>query len=116
MISPFDAQTCSKKIPILTTLTSTKWMRGAILVSHFRDAARHVPELAELVVAIINDDAALIDADLEIQERRTGSRTPDDDARIRGQLARIAKTEAKTPRGEAIKTKYAVAADLLAAD
>ena len=85
-------------------------------MSILRDAAKQVPELAELCAPIFHEDAALIDADIEIQECRKGLRTPDDDARIRGQLARIAKTEAKTPRGEAIKTKYAVAADLLAAD
>jgi hypothetical protein len=59
-----------------------EWMRGAILVSHLKDAARHVPKIAELAAPIIHDDAALIDADLEIQERRRGSRTPDDDASI----------------------------------
>jgi hypothetical protein len=90
-------------------------MKDGILISLLRDIVRLVPELAELCAPIIHDDAILIDADLEIQERRTGSRSPDDDARIRGQLARIAKAPAKTQRGEAIKAKYAVAVDLFAA-
>src|SRR5258707_14514053 len=93
-----------------------EWMRGAIVVSHFRDAARHVPKIAELAAPIIHDDAILIDADLEIQQCRRGSQTPEDDATILRMLARIAKPEAKTPRGEAIKAKYAVAVDLFAAD
>jgi hypothetical protein len=91
-------------------------MKDGILISLLRDIVRLVPELAELCAPIIHDDAILIDADLEIQERRTGSRTPDDDASILKMLARIAKAEAKTPRGEAIKTKYAVAVDLFAED
>jgi hypothetical protein len=91
-------------------------MKDGILRSLLRDIARLVPEIAELCAPIIHEDAALIDADIEIQKCRKGLRTPDDDARIRGGLARIAKTEAKTPRGEVIKAKYAVAADLLAAE
>jgi hypothetical protein len=38
-----------------------------LVVSMFRDAAKQVPELAELAAPIIHEDAPLIDADIEIQ-------------------------------------------------
>jgi hypothetical protein len=92
------------------------------MVSLLRDGARRVPKIAELAAPIVHDDAALIETDLQLQlyhDRLTKlvdgdiAELPD---RLKKLLERIAKTGAKTPRGEAIKAKYAVAADLLAAE
>jgi hypothetical protein len=78
-----------------------EWMRGAILVSLLRDAARLVPEIAELAAPIIDEDAALIEAEIEIQAEDPGPE------RLTMLLDRIARTEAKTPRGEEIKRRHA---------
>jgi hypothetical protein len=90
-----------------------------LVVSMLRDAAKLVPELAELAAPVIHEDALLIDADIEVQwcrialSDRTFGAGPIDERRrveVEGQLsralARIAKAEAKTPRGEAIKLKH----------
>ena len=106
------------------------------MASLLRDAARQVPELAELAAPIIHEDALLIDADIEIQWCRDQLALPPhhypfrsehenkdyDECRrteLQEQLSqardRIAKTEAKTARGAAIKLKFAVIDDQKAA-
>ena len=80
-------------------------------MSTLRDAAKQVRDLADRLAPIIYEDAALIGVDIELQwcryrladEDRTESRV----AGIREQLAialdRVARTGAKTPRGNEIK-------------
>jgi hypothetical protein len=83
------------------------WNHRAI-VSVLRDVAKQVPEIAELVAPIIHEDALLIDADIEIQWCRDRLAEKLDDE-IQEQLAelldRVAKAEAKTPRGREIKSR-----------
>jgi hypothetical protein len=98
--------------------------------SIFRDAAKQAPVLAELVAPIIHDDAALIDADIQVSwcrsciadpapTPRTGNRRFDRQilegheqriSEVRSQLAKaltkIANAEALTPRGAAIKLQH----------
>jgi len=95
--------------------------RTAILL---RDMAKHVPEIEELAAAIIHEDAELIDADMDIlwvhrvladmhrshHRRDTAYEAKwrrDVDEKLATALGRIASTQAKTPRGEAIKAKHA---------
>jgi hypothetical protein len=83
-------------------------------VSLLRDAAKLVPELAELAAPIIHEDAFLITADIKIQWCR--DRLRDDCLNQKGReeiqqalsqvLDRVAKAEAKTPRGAAIKLRH----------
>jgi len=99
----------------------------ALTVSLLRDAARVVPELAELAAPVIHEDAALIDAEIQVgwcrrqlasqpPEPATGDESLDEFIRanhvrhiqgVRVRLARmldrLATTEAKTARGRAIK-------------
>jgi hypothetical protein len=79
-----------------------------------------VPELAELAAPIIHEDAPLIDADIEIQwcqwrlaeENPTPpSRTAEIRQKLNRLLERVAKAEAKTPRGQAIKSRHAPISD-----
>jgi hypothetical protein len=101
-----------------------------LFLSALRDAADLVPEIAELTAPIFHEDAKLIDADMEVAWARLVSRDDDQDARswsishgADGERARskwrfrikltlalaldtIARTEAKTPRGAAIKAKH----------
>jgi len=87
-----------------------------IIVGTLRDVAKQVPELADPLAPIIHEDAALIDADIEIRWCRDVladeqiSSTPERDDDIREQmkraLDRIANTEAKTPRGDEIKLRH----------
>jgi hypothetical protein len=87
--------------------------------SVLRNAAALVPEIAELAASIIHEDAELIDADMEVawvHELLTMKR-PDDwpggteakliVAKLAKARGRIAQTEAKTERGEAIKARHA---------
>jgi hypothetical protein len=91
------------------TDTDTEW-----LASLLRDAADLVPEIAELAAAVIHDDAELIDAEMErewvIKVRPAGNYADEwkRSALARGHKAldRIARTPAKTPRGEGIKLRY----------
>src|SRR5207237_5580727 len=66
---------------------------------------------AELVAPIIHEDAALIDADIDIQWCRAVANieTCEADALTlrTAALDRVARIAAKTPRGEAIKLKHA---------
>ena len=84
-----------------------------------RSAAALVPEIGELAASIVHEDAELIDADTEVawvHELLTMKR-PDDwpgeaeakliEAKLAKALDRIAQTEAKTERGEAIKARHA---------
>jgi hypothetical protein len=100
-----------------------------LIVSLLRDAARQVPELADLAAPIIHEDAPLIDADIQIQWCRgqlaaLSHRYPHksghghllgerERAEIQKQLSRglnrVASAEPKTPRGVAIKALHAEA-------
>jgi hypothetical protein len=84
-----------------------------------RSAAALVPEIGELAASIVHEDAELIDADTEVawvHELLTMKR-PDGwpgeaeakliEAKLAKALDRIAQTEAKTERGEAIKARHA---------
>ena len=94
-----------------------------LLVSILRDAAVLVPEIKECAAAVIHEDAALIDAEIGVcwchDRLATEPRGPRL-LKIQGELAalkiqaklaalldRIERTEARTPRGEAIKTRHA---------
>jgi len=92
---------------------------GALAVELLRAVAEIVPEIAELSAAIIHDDAALIAADMDVIWARTvlvenatvigraprQERLSEIEARLAAALNRIAKTEAKTGRGEEIKRR-----------
>src|ERR1051325_3926343 len=93
--------------------------------SILRDAAKLVPELAELCAPVIHEDAVLIDADIDVQwcrdrlldlPQRYAYEATDEPAKARHaknqaelrarldrMLRRIDKTPAKTERGRAIK-------------
>ena len=93
--------------------------------SILRDAAKLVPELAELCAPVIHEDAVLIDAEIDVQwcqnrlldppnryrnemtDEPAKRRHAEDQAEIRARmdrmLRRIDKTAAKTERGRAIK-------------
>jgi hypothetical protein len=78
-----------------------------LTMSLLRDAARLVPELAELAAPIIHEDAVLIDADIEVQWCRKFGKDAQAARRLPAALDRIARTPAKTDRGKAIKSKHA---------
>jgi hypothetical protein len=78
-----------------------------LTMSMLRDAARLVPELAELAAPIIHEDAVLIDADIDVQWCREFGKDAESAKLLRESLDRIARTPAKTDRGEAIKLKHA---------
>lgn len=89
------------------------------IASMLRDAAALVPKIGECVAAVIHDDAPLIAADMAMQWVESvwpGDPRSSDEwrngvlAKRREALDCIASTEAKTPRGEAIKAKHASAA------
>lgn len=88
------------------------------LASMLHDAAALVPEIGECAAAVIHADAVLIDADMWAQwARRSLSHPPmpyerpehraETRERLRQTLDCIANTPAQTPRGQAIKAKYA---------
>ena len=97
-----------------------------MLLAALRDAANLVPEIEEFAAPIFHEDAKLIDADMQIAWARLVLALPDDTnwsafpdgeyRRLKSRLEKkerlaealdtIANTEAKTPRGEAIKAKY----------
>jgi hypothetical protein len=94
-------------------------------VALLRDAAAIVPEIRELAAPVLHEDAALIDAEIEIQWARImlaqpinlrlaeiwGDEWPEHQAERRRELEttlaamldRVANTEAKTARGRAVK-------------
>lgn len=92
-------------------------------ISILRDAAKQVPELAELAAPIIHEDAPLIEADIDVQYCREMLReadlgTPvcgisdaearsDAKARLAKALDRIENTPAATERGTQIKARHA---------
>jgi len=85
-----------------------------LLVSIFRDAAKQVPEIAELAAPIIHEDARLIDAEIDVQWcQEIGLRSDDSGFRedaaeqLAGALDRIDRITAKTARGETIKARHA---------
>lgn len=86
-----------------------------LYASLLRDAASIVPEIGECAAAIIHDDAALIDAEMDLQwVTEVWPAGPHDDEWKRSALSdgrkaleRIAATPARTPRGEAIRARYA---------
>jgi hypothetical protein len=84
-------------------------------LSILRDAARIVPVIADLAAPMVHEDAALIDADMEIEndvnwlaefgkEDRTKRRQEVEDKLSRA-LELVDTTEAKTARGEEIKRR-----------
>jgi hypothetical protein len=87
------------------------------VVSLLRDAADVVPEIGECAAAIIHEDAALIEADMDIEwtERYGRLDSPYERPewrlrlrqRLRAKRELIATTAAKTARGEAIKARHA---------
>jgi hypothetical protein len=96
-----------------------------VAVSMLRDAAAIVPEIGELAAPVLHEDAALIDAQIAIRWARDrlaepvnprlaeiwGDEWPEHEAENRRKLEttlataldRVAKTEAKTARGRAVK-------------
>jgi hypothetical protein len=94
-----------------------------LLASILRDAAALVPEIGECAAAVVHEDAALIDADIGVGwcHDRLGTRPGGPrlqkiqgalaalkiQAKLEALLDRIERTEARTPRGEAIKARYA---------
>jgi hypothetical protein len=88
--------------------------RDNLTVSTFRDAAKQVPELAELFAPIIHEDAPLIDAEIIVQWcEQIALRNEHRDCRadaaeqLSEALDRIERIPAKTARGEAIKARHA---------
>jgi hypothetical protein len=97
-----------------------------LLLAALRDAADLVPEIEEFAAPIFHEDAKLIDADIRVtwarlvlaegdptnwslfpdgERRRLASRL-DKEETLAKALDTIATTEAKAPRGEAIKAKH----------
>jgi hypothetical protein len=114
--SSWAPENATLRMPELFDGEPNGWSEN-IVVSILRDAAKQVPELAELVAPILHEDAALIDADIEIRwgrevlaDKKIPS-TPERKAEIREQmkraLDRTAAMEAKTPRGDEIKRRHA---------
>ena len=87
-----------------------------------RDAAAIVPEIRELAAPVLHEDAALIDAEIEIQwarimlaepinprlveifgEEHEAENRRKNEAMLAAAMDRVANTEAKTARGRAIK-------------
>jgi hypothetical protein len=113
--------------PELAMLRCPKLLDGGpdLIVSMLRDAVRLVPELADLAAPIIHEDALLIDAEIHIKWARSmlaepvnprfaevwGDEWPEREAQnlrnlndtLATAMDRVAKTEAKTERGRAIK-------------
>jgi hypothetical protein len=89
--------------------------QDATLCSMLRDAAAIVPDLADLVAPVIHEDAALIDAEIDIGWCRDRLADPDVDRLgqrdeikrlLSTMLDRVAKTEAKTATGVAVKSRH----------
>ena len=93
-----------------------------LLASILRDAAALVPEIGECAAAVVHEDAALIAAEMGIgwcRDRLARARRPavaentgcagptKIQAKLEALLDRIERTEARTPRGEAIKARHA---------
>jgi hypothetical protein len=119
---------CSDWVPSLTQIRCEDLFRpgdpgwnAALLVSILRDAAALVPEIGECAAAVLHEDASLISAELGIRwcHDRLGVE-PGGPHKIQGApaalntraklealLDRIEQTEARTPRGEAIKARHA---------
>jgi hypothetical protein len=94
-------------------------------VAMLRDAAAIVPEIGELAAPVLLEDAALIDAEIEIKWARDLLAEPDNpwiielsgadhvakkrrdlEAQLAAAIDRVANTEAKTARGRAIKARF----------
>jgi len=121
---------CSDWAPSLSQIRCEDLFRAgepgwnvALLVSILRGAGALVPEIAECAAAVIHEDAALIDADIGIGwcHDRLGTKPGGGrlqkiqgalavlkiQAKLTALLDRIERTEARTPRGEAIKARHA---------
>jgi len=95
----------------------------ALLASILRDAAVLVPEIGECAAAVVHQDASLISAEMGIDwcHDRLGAKLGGPrlqkiqgalvalkiQAKLEALLDRIERTEARTPRGEAIKARHA---------
>ena len=87
---------------------------AALLASILRDAAALVPEIGECAAAVVHEDAVLIDAEMGVDwchdrmvKKPLDHRAQGIQAKLRALLDRIERTEARTPRGEAIKARHA---------
>ena len=121
---------CSDWVPSLAQIRCEDLFRAgdpgwntALLVAILRDAAVLVPEIGECAAAVVHEDAALIDAEMgvgwchdRLGTKPGGSRLQKiQDAlaaliiqtKLAALLDRIERTEARTPRGEAIKARHA---------
>jgi hypothetical protein len=121
---------CSDWVPSLSQIRCEDLFKAgdpgwnvALLVSILRDAAALVPEIGECAAAVIHEDAALVDADigigwchdrlgtapggLRLQKIQGALAALKIQAKLEALLDRIARTEARTPRGEAIKARHA---------
>jgi hypothetical protein len=116
-LSNWAQEDATLRFPELFDGDENGWAEN-IVVSILRDAAKQVPELAELAAPILHEDAPLLDADIEIRwcldrlaDRGALTEPEPHRSEIREQLAkaldRVAKTEAKTPRGDEIKRRHA---------
>jgi hypothetical protein len=99
------------------------WAATRLMVSVLRDAAALVPEIGECADAVLHEDASLISAEMGIRwcHDRLGMEPGGPrlhkiqgppaalniQAKLEALLDRIGRTEARTPRGEAIKARHA---------
>jgi hypothetical protein len=121
---------CSDWVPSLTQIRCEDLFRpgdpgwnAALLVSILQDAAALVPEIGECADAVLHEDASLISAEMGIRwcHDRLGMEPGGPrlhkilgapaalniHAKLEALLDRIERTEARTPRGEAIKARHA---------
>ena len=119
---------CSDWVPSLTQIRCEDLFRpgdpgwnAAFLVSILRDAAALVPEIGECADAVLHEDASLISAEMGIrwchdrlgmesggpglQKIQSAFAAREIQAKLEALLDRIERTEARTPRGEAIKAR-----------
>jgi hypothetical protein len=106
----WSPELATTRAPELFTGEQPGW-RFEMAVSLIRDAAEIVPEIAELAAPIVHEDAALLDAEIGIQWCRErmlhdDPAQPEIQAALAAFLARVAKTEAKTSRGRAIRRRH----------
>jgi hypothetical protein len=95
---------------------------ASFTASILRDAAALVPEIGECAAAVVDEDAALIDADIgvgwchyrlgteadpRIENAQDKPATLIIKAKLVALLDRIEQTEARTPRGKEIKARHA---------
>jgi hypothetical protein len=108
----WSPELATTRAPELFTGEKPGCWRFEMAVSFVRDAAKIVPEIAELAAPIVHEDAALLDAEIGILWCHKLLADDPVSARLETRsilaafLARIADTEAKTPRGRAIRRRH----------